>query len=259
MDDNFLKVAKQAALEAGAIISKYIGGKHTFKIKNQDNSDFATQADLEAEKKIVRILNKNFPSHNIIAEERGTMNKGSEYTWVIDPLDGTFSFSVGMPFFSVSIGLLKNKEPFLGVIYHISAKDLYWAQEGKGAYLNQQKIQVSKRNSLEMSAFCLDPGHINRRKRKYDRYIEPLFNKVAAPYEIGSAAASLAYLGKGIFDGVINDAWIWDFSAGVVIVREAGGRVTDFEGNEPDWSKERLEIVASNGLIHDQILEALKK
>ena len=100
-EDNFLKVAKEAAIEAGGIISKYFGKKHQYKFKSEDKSDFATQADLESEQKIIQILTKNFPDHNIIAEESGVVDKGSEYTWVIDPLDGTISFAAGMPYFAV--------------------------------------------------------------------------------------------------------------------------------------------------------------
>src|SRR3989344_6854960 len=118
-NDNFLKVAKEAALEAGEIIAKYVGKKHKFKFKNEDKSDFATQADLESEQKIIQIITKNFPTHNIIAEESGRVSKDSEYTWVIDPLDGTISFAAGMQYFAVCIGLMRDKKPFLGVIYNI--------------------------------------------------------------------------------------------------------------------------------------------
>lgn len=144
MKDKFLKVAKQAALEAGKVIQKYSGQAYQKNIKHKDVSDFSTDADLEAEEKIVGILTKNFPDHNIIAEESGKKNKGSKYTWVIDPLDGTLTFSLGIPYFTVSIGLLRDNKPFLGVIYNVSFENLYWAQSGKGSFLNGQKISVSQ-------------------------------------------------------------------------------------------------------------------
>lgn len=258
-EDNFLKIAKQAALEAGEIIAKYFGKKHKYKFKNEDKSDFATQADLQSEQKIVEILTKNFPTHNIIAEEGGKTDKNSQYTWVIDPLDGTISFAAGMPYFAVSIGLLKQKKSILGVIYHVSTKELYWAQLGKGVFLNDKKIAVSKKDQISAATMALDFGHLKRRAPKVDLYILPLFKVSGYIYAVGSASLSMALVGKGVQDGSVIQAWIWDFAAGAIIVKEAGGTVTDFEGNEPDWTKDRLNIVASNGLIHDQILGALKK
>ncbi len=259
MKDDFLKVARQAALEAGKIISKYYGEELVRNLKNEDPSNFATQADVEAENAIVKILTSNFPDHNIIAEEGSRVKNNSKYTWVIDPLDGTFSFSHGLPFFSVSIGLLFNKQPIVGVIYHVSAKDLYYGQKGKGAFLNGEVIKVSKHKVLEESACGLDFRHKQTRNENLKSYINPLINKVGYPYCVGSSVTTQALVAKGMLDAYINEAWIWDFVAGAVIIREAGGKVTDFKGNEPDWSKQRLSIVASNGLIHDQILEALKK
>lgn len=257
-NNDFLKVAKQAALEGGEIISKYFGRKQQYKFKNEDKSDFATQADLKAEQKIIQILTKNFPKTSIITEEGGKTDQDSEYTWVIDPLDGTFSFVVGVPFYAISIGLLKNNNPFLGVTYNVSMKQLYWAKVGKGAFLNSKKIQVSSKNNLNETAACLDFGHRQKRQGKIDKYVTPLITKIGYPYSFGSAAATLGMVAEGVLDADICEAWIWDFAAGSVIVREAGGKVTDFKGNEPDWNKERLNIVASNGLIHDQILEALR-
>lgn len=259
MNKDFLTVAKKAALEAGKIIQKYSGKEHKKTFKNEDKSDFATKADLEAEEKIVAILTKNFPTHNIIAEEKNRINKGSEYTWVIDPLDGSLFYIKGLPLFAVSIGLLQNNQPVLGVIYDISTKDLYFAQKGKGAYLNDKRIAVSKEAELEAAVVNMDFGHRARRRQKLESYIITLADKMGYLCALGPAVGILGLLGKGSLDAYVVTAWIWDFAAGAVIVKEAGGKVTDFEGKEPDWSKDRLNIVASNGLIHDQILEALKK
>lgn len=256
-DSQFLKVAKQAALEAGKIIQKYSGKKSKLNFKNNDLSDFSTKADLEAEEKIVKILAWDFPEHNIIAEEKTRINNNSNYTWIIDPLDGTVSYVRGLPYVAVLIGLLKDKKPILGVIYQVSYKDLYWAESSKGAYLNGKVLHVGKNNNLTNAAIGMDLGHKNARVQKFEHYVLPLFNKIGYLYSTGSSVPMGSVAG-GLLDGYIAEAWVWDFVAGAVIVREAGGKVTDFEGNEPDWSKERLEIVASNGLIHDQILEALR-
>ncbi len=257
-EPDFLKVAKQAALEAGKIISSYAGKVHDKNIKSGDASNFATEADLKAEEIIISRLSKHFPDHNIISEEKGKTDKGSEYTWVVDPLDGSFAFNIGLPYFAVSIGLLKKGEAYLGVVYNIPFGDLYEAVKGKGAFLNGKPIKVSTQKILMESAFAMDFGHNGKRTAKLDLYVKPLFSKVGYIFSTGSTATILSLVGKGIYDGFVVQAWIWDFVAGTVIVREAGGKVTDFAGNEPDWSQERLNIVASNGVLHEQILEALK-
>lgn len=260
MDESkFLKVAKQAALEAGEKIKKYSGKRYKVKFKDGDRSDLVTQADIEAEEVIVSILSRYFPTHNIIAEENTKLNKGSEFTWAIDPVDGTISFVTGVPYFSVGIGLLKNNKPKIGVIYHISEDKLYYALDNKGTYLNGKVIHVSNKKGLDKSVLVLDFGHRARRQEKFSSYIEPLKNKIGYMFSLGGFSASLGHVANGTFDGAVASGWLWDFVAGTVIIREAGGKVTDFDGNEPDWTKERLSIVASNGLIHDQILEALKR
>lgn len=258
-DSQFLKVAKQAALEAGEVIQKYAGKILVKNVKNDDTSDFASEADIEAERIIVSIISKSFPDHNIIAEEETNINKNSEYTWVVDPLDGTISFSRQVPFFAVSIGLLKDNKPLLGVINHISFNNLYWGIAGKGGYLNGKKIKISTENKLNEAMVMLDLGHRAKRQAKINLYVTPLITKVGYDYSFGGGVATLGMVAQGILDAFVAQAWVWDFVAGAVIVREAGGKVTDFEGNEPDWTKERLNIVASNGLIHNQILEALKR
>lgn len=255
--DEFLKVAKQAAKEAGELIQSYLDKKHTEKAK-RNSSDFATEADLEAEQIIIKILTKNFPGHSIISEEKGTEDKNSDYTWVIDPLDGTVAFSTGVPFYSVSIALMYKNKPVIGVINHLGSGDCYWALENKGAFLNGVKIHVSSVSVLEYAVLDIDCGHLDTRQKKFEKYLFPLMNKVRYTYSLGGAAASTAMVAKGALDGAPNSAYIWDFAAGAIIVREAGGKVTDLKGNEPDWSKNRLDVVASNSLIHEQILEAIK-
>lgn len=257
MDDKFLEVAKQAALEAAKVISKISKQKYKLFIKT-DRADFATPADLEAEKIIVNILRQNFPDHNIIAEEKTRIDQNSKYTWAIDPIDGTISFAQDLPFFAISIGLIKNHEPILGVIYHVATKDMYWAKRGQGAYLNNKGISVSKTRNLSDAAVGLGVGTVTRRRQKLDDYFFPLLAKVKYIYMLGGGAVSLAYLAKGSLDAVPNNAWIWDQAAAAVIITEAGGKVTDREGKDVDWFSDRAEFIATNGLIHEQVLEVLK-
>lgn len=257
MNDQFLKVAKQAARKAGKIIMNYYGQDHKLMIKT-DHSDFATQADLEAEKVIVEIIRKNFPSHNIIAEEKVRIDNKSPFTWAIDPIDGTISFVSKMPFFAVSIGLLENNRPVLGVIYHVAQNDLYWAEKGKGAYLNGRKIAVSKTARLKNSVIGLGIGSISRRKDKLKDYFYPLLDKARHIYMLGGGAVSLAFVARGFLDALPNTAWIWDQAAGGIIITEAGGKISDRFGNPVDWSADKAECIASNGVVHNEVLEALK-
>lgn len=257
MNDQFLKVAKQAAIEAGKVIMSFYGKDHNLTIKT-DRSDFATQADLAAEKVIVGILSKNFPAHNIISEEKLSIDHKSEYSWVIDPVDGTVSFASNMPFFAVSIGLLEKNQPMVGVIYHVEHQDLYWAARGQGAFLNGQKISVSKVNKLENAVVAVGFGSLTRRKQKLHDYFFPLLNKVLHMYMLGCGAITMALVARGSLDAFPNNAWVWDLAAAGVIIPEAGGKVTDRFGNPVDWSAKRVEFICSNGLIHDELLEALK-
>ena len=256
MDEQFLKVAKEAAIEGGKIVLKYYQSELDLFGKGH-YANFATKADLETEKEIVRVLTKNFPNHNIIAEEGGITDNNSEYSWAIDPIDGTIPFVDGIPVFGVSIGLLKNNQPVLGVINMVATDKLFWAQSGKGAYLNGKKIKVRQESSLQNSTLGVGFGHTER-LLKFDRYFKPVAEKVRFVYNFGSAVSVLSYLANGMVDGYIIRANIWDIAAGAVLVTEAGGKVTDLEGLPVNWTDKKIFMIASNGLIHNQLVEALK-
>lgn len=259
MDTKFLKVAKQAAKEAGLLISQKVNKQVKVEFKDNDVTNLVTEADLLAEKAIIQKIKKNFPAHNIISEEFGRKNQGSSYTWVIDPLDGTVSFAHHMPHFSVMVGMMKDNQPVIGVIYNVLTNKLYWAESGKGAYVNGEKIKVSKVDKLEEAAAILGLGSRQRRAERVERYFKPLIQEVGHPFSLGSGATSYTLVANGFADVTVDGGWIWDFVAGAVIVREAGGKVTDLAGLEPDWTKERFMLVASNGLVHNEVLEVLKK
>lgn len=257
-EEIFLKVAKEAALNAGKIIEEYFGKKQKIYIKG-NISNFATQADLDAEESIIKSISANFPDHKIISEEMGENNNHSEYTWVIDPIDGTTGFEANLPFFVVSIGLLKKSELILGVIYWVSQNKLYYAQKGKGAYLNGKRIRVGKTKDLKQALIGFDFGHLNSRQRKHQNYFKPLMYKVRYPYVIAAVALLMALVAEGSLDGYCGDANIWDYAGAAIIIKEAGGKISDFQGEEIDWTKKRLQIATTNGLIHDELLEALKQ
>lgn len=257
MNDNFLKIAKQVAKQSGLLIRDRVDKKNEVSIKNNDASNLVTEVDLLSEKNIIKTIKKHFPDHNIVSEEAGRENNGSEYTWVIDPLDGTVSFAHNMPHFSVAVGLLKDNKPVVGAIYNVKTNKLYWAEEGKGAFVDGKRTKVSKIGTLEEAAAILGLGSMKRRFERVEKYFKLLIGKVGHPFSLGSSATHYTLVANGFADMTVDGGWIWDFVAGAVIVREAGGRVTDLEGKEPDWTQERFNLIASNGLIHDKILEAL--
>lgn len=259
MNNDFLKIAKQAAKQSGLLIRKRAENKGKVNVKNNDASNLVTEVDLLSEKNIINLIKKHFPKHNIISEEAGRENRGSEYTWVIDPLDGTISFAHHMPHFSVAVGLLKDNQPIVGAIYNVMTNKLYWAEVGHGAFVDGERVKVSKEALLAEAAVLLGFGSIKRRSERVEKYFQPLIGKVGHPYSLGSGATSYTLVANGFADATVDGGWIWDFVAGAIIVTEAGGKVTDLEGKEPDWTKERLFLIASNGLLHEAVLETLKQ
>lgn len=253
MEEKILEVAKEAAIEAGKVVKKYYLSELTLHNKGHF-TNFATKADVESEQKIIEIIKKNFPDHNIIAEESGSEDNGSQYCWAIDPIDGTIPFVDGIPVFGVSIGVLKHGKPFVGVINMVATNELYWAMEGKGAFLNGKKIEVRKEADLKQATIALDLGHTER-LIKIEKLWKPIIEEVRYVYLFGSAVSVFCNVARGLMDGYIIGANIWDIAAGVVIVKEAGGKITDMFGNEPKYLEGKPRIVVSNGLVHDSILK----
>jgi myo-inositol-1(or 4)-monophosphatase len=246
-----LDVAIKAAKEAGKILMKYYGKDYEINSKRDSNhsSDLVTQADLDSEKKIVDILEKNFPEHRIYAEEQGLRDKDSEYTWYIDPLDGTGNFTRNIPLFGVSIGLIKNKQPILGVLYFPAIDLMVHAEKGKGAFANDKKISVSNRE-LDNSLFY----NAGVYKGKID-FKTKIAEKVALTKMIDTSAYELAQIAMGDAELYILTSVLHDVTAGVAIIREAGGKVTDYDDSE--WNQDSKGIVASNKVIHDEIIGLL--
>ncbi|KKQ98236.1 MAG: Myo-inositol-monophosphatase [Candidatus Woesebacteria bacterium GW2011_GWB1_39_12] len=251
-----LEVAKRAGLEAGKIALEL---RDKLKIKLKSNqSDIVTQADLASEKVIFSILKASFPMHNYISEEAGKKDNNSEYTWVIDPIDGTLPYAAGLPFFGISIGLLKNNKPFIGVINLPALKSLYWAENGKGAFLNGKRIKVSSVQDLSKAIVLFDYHYAGRRVADIKKILLKIVDKIRYPPTFASSVVSLAYVASGICHGDIHTAFPWDFVAGAAIIEEAGGKVTDYKGGDIDWSKDSIDLLASNGKIHDEILSLIR-
>lgn len=255
--NDFKKVAVLAAKEAGKIHLKYFNRKVRVRTKGS-SFNLVTIADTEAEKKIVSIIRRYFPGHNILAEE-GKYKKGAcEYTWVIDPLDGTSNFASGLPIFCVSIALVKNNQPVIGVVYDPTRDELFFAQKYKGAYLNGRRIRVSQTNKLNRA--ILITGFYYDRGKEMLENVEKikifLSKRIIGIRRLGAAALDLCYVASGRASGYWEfQLSPWDFAAGMLMVTEAGGRVTDRYRREPVLKK--TFIIASNGRIHKAMLKIL--
>ena len=231
--------------------------RHYGKIKTEykgkgeyvDASSVVTQAYLESEKKIVEILKDNFPKHNIFAEELIRENNGSEYTWYIDPLDGTSNFTRNIPLFGISIGLIKNNQSVLGVLYFPALKLLVHAEENKGAFANDKRIKVSDRE-LKKSLYY-SGGYY---KGKF--YLEKnIGDKVGLVKVIDSSSYEFAQIAMGDAEIYYLTNVPHDVAAGICIVKEAGGQVSDESGKS--WKINSKDILVTNGKVHDEVLGLL--
>jgi myo-inositol-1(or 4)-monophosphatase len=250
-----IEVAKEAAIRAGEISLELRAKKHRVTQK-ESASDFATEVDILSERKILEILKEAFPDHGFLMEESGEIDRGADFVWVIDPIDGTIPYFSGLPTYGISIGLLKNGEPILGVINLPALNQLYWAN-GDTAFLNGKRIHVNAILELQKAIVGFGVGYIGGREEEIRNLILPLADKVKYPPILDCNVAGMVYVASGEYGAFIHKAYPWDHAAGVAIIRGSGGMVTDFKGKELDWSKDMIEMVASNGLLHSQILSLI--
>jgi myo-inositol-1(or 4)-monophosphatase len=257
--NDFLSVAVEAAKLAGGIILDNLGRTSKEDISVKQASDFVTRADKESEKTIIGTIRESFPDHHFLAEESVKEIETDGYRWIIDPLDGTTNFIHRYPVFSVSIALEYKREIILGVIYEPLKSDLFAAQKGRGAFLNGDIIRVSQVTTLKDS--LITTGFPFRRKEFIDSYLalfRNIFLRVSDLRRAGSAALDLAYLACGRCEGFFEIGLSpWDMAAGELLIREAGGIVTDFGGGRDYLSTGN--IVAGVPGIHSELLEEIKK
>ncbi len=251
------KAAIEVALEAGQLLKK--GFNSHYKISNKEGiQNLVTEYDMRSEKFIIEELKKRFPDSGFLAEEEGAFGK-SEFKWIIDPLDGTVNFAHKIPFFCVSIALEKKSEIVLGVIYSPMLDELFVGEKDQGAWLGNKKLEVTKTSILE-KAF-LSTGFPYNLKDNPENCIDQFmkFLKLGLPVRrIGSAALDMAYLAAGRYDGFWEtNLGPWDCAAGKIIVEEAGGKITAWNG-EPFTLSSYNTLVASNGKLHDKLLKILK-
>jgi myo-inositol-1(or 4)-monophosphatase len=251
------KYVVELAKKAGSFLLQ--GFKSTNPIRNQskDPKYLVTKFDLESEKIIIGGIKKKYPRHNILSEEAGLIDNRSPYTWIVDPLDGTGNFTKKNPFFSISIALRYQKELILGVVYAPALDELYIAEKGKGAFLNNTPISVSSTQGLKKSSVVSCEGSDKKiiRSVRLFQIIRPF---VLDMRKLGSAAIESAWVACGRADAyIVTKINPWDIAAGVILVEEAGGRVTDFKGRK--WNLKKSDLILSNGKIHEQLLAKTKE
>lgn len=254
---SLLDAATTAALQSGNILLNYYGNVQDIQNKNFAG-DLVTEADIASEKALFDYIKKNFPDHGILGEESGAINVESPWQWVVDPLDGTTNFAHKHPMFCVSIGILYENRPVVGVIYNPLYKELFSAAEGLGATLNKTPIHVSKISSLDKSILATGFPY-DRKQVKDNNYKEfcLLTHLTQGVRRAGSAALDLAYTAAGRLEGYWEKGIKpWDIAAGIIIVREAGGTITRYDGSPIDGVNEER-ILATNGHIHHELSQTL--
>jgi len=249
----------EVAKKAGDFIRQSKGTLQHKHIEIKGLNDFVTRIDKESERLIVNDLREIFPEGDFLAEEQSAERNGADYTWIIDPLDGTTNFIHGLPCFCVSIGLVKGDVPIMGVIYEVNLDECFYAWQGGGAWLNHSRINCAGRDKLADS--LLVTGFPYYDYSKIDQYLELfkyLMQHSRGMRRLGSAAADLAYVAAGRCDAFYEYSLkAWDVAAGAIIVREAGGIVTDFSGG--DGFLYNQEIIASAPGIFRETIETVQR
>jgi myo-inositol-1(or 4)-monophosphatase len=249
------RVGMSAAIKGASILKSYFG-----KIKNISKKgaiDLVTEADMNSEKEILKTIKSVFPNHSILAEESGLDDQSSSYQWIIDPLDGTTNYAHHVTLFSISIAFAKDQDIVFAIVLNPVTEELFTATKGEGATLNNRIIQISNTltvsESLLVTGFPYNLGSVfNPLMKRFSQCL----SKAQGVRRLGSAALDLCYIACGRFDGFweqnLNP---WDTAAGVLIAREAGAKVTDFSNQS--FTIDQKEILATNGKIHEEMLEIL--
>jgi myo-inositol-1(or 4)-monophosphatase len=254
-----LNIAVKAARAAGALINRASMDLDLLKVNTKSPNDFVTEVDHAAEQAIIEVLLTAYPGHGILAEESGRTHgaRDSDYVWIIDPLDGTTNFIHGFPVYAVSIALAFKGQVQQAVVYDPSRNDLFYASKGRGAFLNDKRLRVSKRTRLQES--LIGTGFPFRKGDNFKRYVqmfETVMQACAGLRRPGAAALDLCYVAAGYYDGFFETGLSpWDIAAGSLMITEAGGLIGNFTG-EADFLYQR-EVVAGNPRIYGQMVQML--
>lgn len=255
-----LNFAIQTARDAGRILADRLG--RALQVSNKGDIDLVTEADLASEKLIIERIKSYHPRHAILAEESGATEGidvvpgRSDWKWIIDPLDGTTNYAHGYPCFCVSIALEREGSIEIGVVYDPMRDEMFAAERRQGATLNERPIRVSQVNDLNSAMLCTGFPYNVRERPNFTGHFASFIMEAQAVRRDGSASLDLAYLACGRFDGFWEEGLkAWDIAAGVLLVEEAGGRISDFTGAPLDLYKPRT--LASNGLVHEAMMRVL--
>jgi myo-inositol-1(or 4)-monophosphatase len=254
-----LNFATQVARDAGSLLMQHLGAA---KITNKGDIDLVTEADVASENLIIERIRSYYPQHGILAEESGEAvlvgGRRSDWKWIIDPLDGTTNYAHGYPCFCVSIALEHKGVLEIGVVYDPVRNEMFAAERGKGATLNSRTIRVSEVDELNRAMVCTGFPYNVRERPDFARDFANFTMAAQAVRRDGSAAIDLAYVACGRFDGFWEDGLNpWDTAAGVLLIQEARGRVTNFEDQPLDIYTAK--VLCSNGLIHDAMRSVLRQ
>jgi myo-inositol-1(or 4)-monophosphatase len=254
-----LTTAVKAARKAGGIINRASFDLDKLTVRSKRKNDFVSEVDHAAEEAIIGVLRDAYPAHGFLAEESGEKNARADYVWVIDPLDGTTNFLHGFPQYCVSIALLHKSVPQQAVVLDPTRNELFTATRGSGAFLNDRRIRVSRADRLE--AALVGTGFPFRQIDNLERYVtmlKTMMRGTAGIRRAGAAALDLAWVAAGRMDAFWEIGLSpWDMAAGALLVREAGGLVGDFDGD--DKYLDKGEIVAANAKVFAAMLAALKR
>jgi len=254
-----LNFAIQTARDAGAILVDRLG--RALQVSNKGEIDLVTEADLASEKLIIERIKSHYPRHAILAEESGAIEfvfGTTDWKWIIDPLDGTTNYAHGYPCFCVSIGLEHAGSIEIAVIYDPMRDEMFAAERGQGANLNGRRMRVSDVEDLNSAMLCTGFPYNVRERPNFARDFANFTMEAQAVRRDGSAAIDLAYIACGRFDGFWEDGLnAWDVAAGVLLIEEAGGLVTDFAGEKLNIYTPK--VLASNGLVHNAMRRVLGK
>lgn len=249
-----LDTAVEAARKAGEVLSRYFEMTALERTVKDDKS-FVTKADRESEEIIVSMIKEAYPEHCIIGEEGTDRNRGAEYQWFIDPLDGTNNFVNGIPIFAISIALVKSGEPVASVIYNPVTHSMYAAEKGSGMTYNGKPTRVSDQGA-DLGLVGFGPGG-KEGKRLLDQAFVASSKHFKSKRYLGSTALELGYLARGGTEGFFCFGLKkWDYAAGTLLIREAGGVITDMRGGP--WNLDTQYFIASNGVVHEKLVDIAK-
>ncbi len=254
-----IKVMTDAARKAGRALARDFGEVAELQVSKKGAADYVTAADIKAEQTLFEELLRARPGYGFLGEERGMIDGTDKtHTWIVDPLDGTTNFLHAMPHFAINIALQREGGIVAAVTYNPATSDLFWAERGRGAYLNDRRLRVAARTRFEEAVFATGiPFMGHGQHARFLKELHQISQRVSGVRRFGAAALDLAWVAAGRFDGYWErDLHPWDIAAGILLVTEAGGKVTDADGGEDPLSTGS--ICAANPDLHGPLLERLR-